>query len=311
MDEPTRGAPEDRVVATADLRESHASLRVLDGKSVRAMRESLRTHGQLTPLSVYPARDALEVVDGFKRLISARELSWPELRVQVLPVDSVAAKVAVSVLNRGRGLSEIEEAWVVRALYREDKLSQPEIGRRLGRDKSWVCRRLLLAEGLDETVQVDVRLGLLAASAAAAVGRLPRCNQRRAAEVVIGRAMTKVQTERLVSSVLSRPLGERDAVLDEALETLAETGGATIGPRRHERSPAESIGADIAVLVRICGRLQARLLDRPINSFGESAAQIVCAGLGSLLPMLCALEQTIERVTKGYQHAPLDDAPRA
>ncbi len=316
-------AAEEHVVSVGSLGESHASLRVLDGGSVRAMRESLLRNGQLTSLCAFRPRElvlsgvegaphALEVVDGFKRLRAARELGWTHLRVQVLAVDGAAAKVAVSVCNRGRGLSELEEAWLVRALYREDKLPQPEIGRLLGRDKSWVSRRLLLAEGLDETVQVDVRLGLLSASTAVAVARLPRCNQRRAAEVVIGRGMTRSQAERLVSAVLSRPDGEREAVIDAALEALLEESGAAgSGRGRGARSAAESIGSDVAVLVRTCGRLQARLLERPLISFGDPAAQIVTDGLEGLSLVIRALEETIERVTKGVGNAPMDDAPRA
>jgi len=37
----------------------------------------------------------------------------------------------------GLGAAEVEEAWVVRALYREERLKQAEIGLLLGRHKSW------------------------------------------------------------------------------------------------------------------------------------------------------------------------------
>ena len=59
-------------------------------------------------------------------------------------------------------------------MYRDDRLTQPQIGQLLGRDKSWVCRRLVLAKGLAESVAADVRLGLVSATAAREVGRLPR-----------------------------------------------------------------------------------------------------------------------------------------
>ncbi len=66
--------------------------------------------------------------------------------------------------NRREGLTEIEEAWIIHALHREDGLSQPEIGRLLGHHKSWVNRRLLLAEALSEELQADLRLGLVGAT---------------------------------------------------------------------------------------------------------------------------------------------------
>ena len=307
---------EDRVVALDDLRETHARLRLLDDGSVRGMRESLMRHGQLMALAVYCPHEpsdgtgALEIVDGFKRLRAARELGWVLLRVRVLPVDVAGAKAAMGILNHGRGLSELEEAWLVRSLYREDKLTQPQIGRLLGRHKSWVSRRLLLAEGLDDAVQADVRLGLLAASTAAAVARLPRCNQLAAGEAVCKRGLTKHQTERLVAEVLTRPAAERDAALREAVARIPEIAGPSSGRlRQPERTPAQWLISDVAALTRICARLQARLWERPLAALGEPAARLVADGLAGLAPVLAVLGRTIERAIEGDHR--VEDARRA
>ena len=306
-------APEDRVVEIANLRETHARLRVLDDGSVRGMRESLVRHGQLMALAAYRPRDVprvLEVVDGFKRLRAARELGWVLLRVRVLSVDVAEAKAAIGILNHGRGLSELEEAWLVRSLYREDALTQPQIGRLLGRHKSWVSRRLLLAEGLDEAVQSDVRLGLVAARTAEAVARLPRVNQRRAAEAVMKRGLTHPQTQRLVAEVLAHPAGEREAALCDALARVPEISGPESGRRRlSERTPAQWLMADVAALTGIAARLQARLWERPLAALGEPAARLVADGLAGLAPVLAALGRTIEHAITGDPH--VDDARRA
>jgi ParB-like chromosome segregation protein Spo0J len=297
MAEPQTAMVEERRVEVSELSESHAGLRVLDGGSVRAMRESLLHHGQLMPLAAYRAEKALEVVDGFKRLRGARELGWTALRVHVLAVDAAVAKAAVSVLNQGHGLCGLEEAWVVRALYREEGLTQPEIGRLLGRDKSWVCRRLLLAEGLDPGVQVDVRLGLLGARTAETLARLPRVYQLKTAE--------------RVKALMSRPAEQREAALDEEIGGEPELDGAAGDRRRpRERTPAQEIAADVAMLGRVCGRLQARLLDRPLVALGEPAAGLVSEGLAGLLPVLCALHKTVERVREDL-HASMDHTRRA
>jgi ParB-like chromosome segregation protein Spo0J len=311
MAEPQTAMVEERRVEVSELSESHAGLRVLDGGSVRAMRESLLHHGQLMPLAAYRAEKALEVVDGFKRLRGARELGWTALRVHVLAVDAAVAKAAVSVLNQGHGLCGLEEAWVVRALYREEGLTQPEIGRLLGRDKSWVCRRLLLAEGLDPGVQVDVRLGLLGARTAETLARLPRVNQLKTAERVMRRGLTYHQTECLVKALMSRPAEQREAALDEEIGGEPELDGAAGDRRRpRERTPAQEIAADVAMLGRVCGRLQARLLDRPLVALGEPAAGLVSEGLAGLLPVLCALHKTVERVREDL-HASMDHTRRA
>jgi ParB-like chromosome segregation protein Spo0J len=305
---------EDRVVAIGELQETHAKLRVLDERSVREMRESLERYGQMMALAAYqPAGSPagqLEVVDGFKRLRAARALGWTRLRVRVLPLDAAAAKAAIGILNHGRGLSELEEAWLVRSLYREDRLTQPQIGRILGRHKSWVSRRLLLGEALDDVVQTDVRLGLIAASTAATVARLPRCNQLAAAEAVMRRGLTKHQAESLVTAVLALPPGEREAALCAALEcTPPITSLVSGGSRQPERTPAQWLMADVATLTRLCARLQARLWDRPLAALGEPGAQLAADGLAALTPVLAALGRGIERAIAGERR--VEDAHRA
>lgn len=188
---------DERMVETTTLRETLAGLRVIGEEAVRPMRLSLGRHGQLSAIVVYRGGDeALEVVDGFKRLRAARELAWREVRVRALPVDVVGATVALATLNEGHGLTELEEAWLCRALYRQHGLGQPEIGRLLGRHKSWVCRRLTLAESLHERVQADVRLGLVSSRAAADLGRLSRDNQPTASIVAQRHGMTAADDAR-------------------------------------------------------------------------------------------------------------------
>jgi hypothetical protein len=118
---------------------------------------------------------------------------------------------------------------LVRSLYRDDKLSQPEIARRLDRHKSWVCRRLVLVEALDPAVQADVRLGLLAPRAAIALAALPRGNQVAASAVVIRRGLTVAQTERLVAELRDQPEAARAGVDRLAVDRELEGNG---GDRR-------------------------------------------------------------------------------
>ena len=279
------------------LGERLGALRLCESGAVSHMRLSLARHGQLQAITVQGERDRLEVVDGFKRLRAARELGWPSLRAQVLELDEAHAKAALWQLNAGRGLTELEEAWLCRSLYREDRLTQPEIGRLFSRHKSWVCRRLLLAEGLDEAVQADVRLGLVSPSAAAALGRLPRCNQRAAAQVVTRTGMTFGQTARLVADVLASD-GEkaRAALLRDRLEHPAPPAGPT--PPRRDRTAAQWMMGDIAALLRIAARLQARLLGAPLLALGDRPAALVTDALLGLRPVIATLERQIRRVTR-------------
>src|SRR6266540_2073878 len=137
---------------------------------------SLSKLGQLTPVQAWRASAGgdLEIFDGIKRWRAAQALSWSKLRVEVHALDAAGAKVRLLLCNAAAGLSDLEEAWVVASLYREDKLDQPHIAQLLGHDKSWVCRRLTLAESLSDQLTANVRLGLVSATAAVELARLQR-----------------------------------------------------------------------------------------------------------------------------------------
>jgi ParB-like chromosome segregation protein Spo0J len=292
-------APDERMVATASLGETLAALRVLSDEAVRPMRQSLELHGQLTALSTYRAEDdTLQVIDGFTRLRAARALGWGELRVRVLPIDVVAATAALATLNRGHALTELEEAWLCRALYRQHKLTQPEIGRLLGHDKSWVCRRLTLAEGLHEQVQADVRLGLVGPRVASELGRLPCGNQPTAAAVAQRRGLTVAQAARMVQTVLALPDAEaRGRWLADALAERAPILRAAPAPRA--KTEADLFLGDIESVTRIASRLQVRLRDKPLDAFEPAVTALLTEAMGASAPVLTHLSASIARALAG------------
>lgn len=267
-------------------------LRLREQTALDKLERSLRRHGQLEALVVFESSERLEVLDGFKRLHVARTLDWGELRVRVAEVDIACAKVLLLELHGRRGLTALEEAWLVRSLYREHGMSQGAIGERLARHKSWISRRLLLAEQVDSSVQADVRLGLIAPKAAEALAVLSRGNQKPAAEIVASRGLTVRQTQLLVEDLCSCQAAERD----ERLRAWA-SGKAVGDPRftpRAARSEADWIAQDIATLRRVGARLEARLLGAPLNSLSSGAEQVVLQGLQGLRPVLGALTNTLD-----------------
>ena len=148
------------------------------------MARSLRRYGQIAPIVVCLRDEVPVLVDGFKRLAAARGLKGLEtLSARRIEVDERGAKAAMYGLNRiGRHFGELEEAWLVQALVREDGLSQVEVATLLARHKSWVCRRLAMIEKLCGAAQEDLRLGLLSPTMARQLTRLPAGNQQGALE---------------------------------------------------------------------------------------------------------------------------------
>lgn len=288
-DSPTLAA-----IELAELGEGLSPLRLRSPEALRTLEQSLSHHGQLVAIVCSRCAGTVELVDGFKRLVSARRLGWPTLRAEIHEVSGATAKLLLWQSNTRQELTALEEAWLVRALYRDDRLNQPQIAQLLGRNKSWVCRRLVLAEGLVDSVEANVRLGLLSATAGREVARLPRGNQEAAAQVIARRGLTTRQTTQLVDRLLATPDDRERALLLADVEWLR---AAPPGARRTAMTPGEAIIADATVVSSRAARLHARLLERPLSSLNPEVEQVVTRRLDELGDVLAALSRTLSQIT--------------
>jgi len=279
-------------LAPSELGEALSSMRLCPPQAQQAMQLSLSRLGQLTPVQAYRVGARLELFDGLKRVRAARALSWPELRVEVHGLDAAGAKVRVLCCNASSGLGELEEAWLVRSLYREDRLSQPQIAVLVARHKSWVCRRLALAESLSDELSASVRLGLVTATAAVELARLQRCNQDAVLRVITRRGLTTRQTAQLVHTLLAAAPEQWPGLLEQASTpppaAVLPKGGAA------RRTPGEQLVADSWAMKRLAVRLHARLLERSLTSLGAPACAVVCGALAELRAALGALTTTLD-----------------
>lgn len=225
-----------RPLALELLGERYRRYRLSDPAAEEAMARSLRRYGQIAPVVVCVRDGTAQVVDGFKRLAAARLLlpRWPTLSVRVLAVDERGAKAAIYALNRvSRATHELEEAWIVHALVREDGLSQVEAAALLGRHKSWVCRRLALLERLAPEAKEDLRLGLMSVSVARQVVRLPAGNQAEVLHMTRRDALNAAEVRGAVDLLLASASREQEEyVLSKPREALQQAYGST--PRSHD-----------------------------------------------------------------------------
>ena len=300
---------QERDIDLTELGDGLSALRLCDASAIEAMRRSFARHGQLDALSVFVTRGQLEILDGFKRVRAARALEWRTLRARVVDVDTAEAKILLIALHDRRGLTELEEGWLIRSLYRDDHLSQPTIAARLGRHKSWVSRRLMLVEALDPAVQADVLLGLLAPRAAVAVSQLPRGNQHDLSGLVIRRGLTVRQTELVVAELLDLDSdAARAQQIARRLEGVAPLALAGVRATRAARSETDWLAGDLRTVRLVAARLEARLTGGSLLAIGPEAAVLVQESLVALVPVLDALRRTIHIVCAPRASTPDQDA---
>jgi ParB/RepB/Spo0J family partition protein len=185
------------------------------------MVKSLRKYGQISPVVCVKGEGRYELIDGYKRLRACRSLDKRTLRATMMEVNARVCKVAMIQLNwAGRSINEMEEALVVQSLHREDGLTQIEIAALIGRDKSWVSRRISLIERLSEDVQEDIRLGLISVITGRELAKLPRGNQKEAADAILKRRYTTREAAKLIGYLLSCPRWEYATILARPWEVV-------------------------------------------------------------------------------------------
>ena len=196
-------------------------------QAVQAMAQSLRRWGQCAPIVATLREEKPQVLDGFTRWEAAGQVrGMTTLSVRLIDVDDRRAKAAIHGLNQtGRRPHELEEAWIVRALVREDGLSQSEVAQLLGRHKSWVCRRLALLEKLCTDVRQDLEVGLLTPTAAREIARLPAGNQSEVVDVTRRTALSGEALSGVVHLLLESVTAEQKTfVLTKPREALGHAG---------------------------------------------------------------------------------------
>jgi ParB/RepB/Spo0J family partition protein len=243
-----------------EIGEHYGRYRLHVPEAERAMAKSLERYGQLSPVVVCRRNDRYELVDGFKRLGAARQLAQIDhLSARLMEADERTVKAAIYGLNRAGGRTrELEEAWIIHALVREDGMSQVEVAELLGRHKSWVCRRLALIERLGTKARDELRVGLLSPTAARQIVRLPQGNQAEVIDAVRREALSGAELTAVVDLWLGcsdRP--QQQYILAHPREALSQHKGVVPASRDPRLSEAGNhVWKRVGLLLDVLGRME-------------------------------------------------------
>ena len=263
----------------ADIGEHFARYRLRSAAAERVLQASLVRYGQMSPVVVFRWQGHYELIDGFKRLSAARAVSeLGSLCARVIEADERTAKAAIYGLNRASGkTSELEEAWIVHALVREDGLAQVEVAELLGRHKSWVCRRLALIEKLSEPAKEELKLGLLSPTCARQLVRLPAGNQQELLEVVRREALSVHELEGVVDLMLRAPQRQlQQYVLDSPREALAQADSPCLPSRDPRLSLAgNQLWRRLGMLLELLARMEGFLTHQGLPGLTPKDRQLL------------------------------------
>ena len=264
-----------------EIGEHYGRYRLHVPEAERAMARSLERYGQLSPVVVCRRQERYELIDGFKRLGAVRGLAQiPRLSARLMEADERTAKAAIYGLNRAGGRTrELEEAWIIQALVREDGLSQVEVAELLGRHKSWVCRRmslqrygativimeqfdpaecLALIERLGSKARDELRVGLLTPTAARQIVRLPEGNQTEVLEAIRREALSNAELGGVVDLWLKcAERRQQEYLLAHPREALSQAKGVLPAVRDPRLSEAgNQVWKRVGLLLDVLGRME-------------------------------------------------------
>ncbi len=172
--------------------------KVFDEDALGELAASIKEKGIIEPLVVRKKEDGYELIAGERRLRASRMVGLEEVPVVVVEAgDEEAIELSLIENIQREELNPIEEATAYRVLTGFG-LSQEEVARRVGKERTTVANYLRLLKLPDE-VKTELSAGRLTMGHARAIlGLAERTLQREVARKVVIRGLSVRETERLV-----------------------------------------------------------------------------------------------------------------
>lgn len=195
----------------------------MNDSKLNELAASIRAHGVLLPILLRREGGRFEVVAGERRLRAARMAGLDAVPALVKELSgSQALEVALVENLQREDLNPIEAAEAYLRLQDEFGLTQEEVARRVGRDRSSVANALRLLK-LPKQVQTDLVEGTLSEGHARALLGLERgADQIRVRDETIRRGLSVRATEALVRRLKQAGSRERRPAANEPAILAAE-----------------------------------------------------------------------------------------
>jgi ParB/RepB/Spo0J family partition protein len=135
-------------------------LRLQNPTAIEKLTASIEQYGQLVPVVIIPqAENQWILIDGYHRVKALKRLGKDIIAAEVWDCDTTEALLMILKNHSARALEIFEEALLLHELHNQAGLSQSALSERVGRDKSWVSRRLSLLEFLPENILQAISQG--------------------------------------------------------------------------------------------------------------------------------------------------------
>lgn len=236
--------------------------KAMDQSRLKDLARSIKEKGVLQPIIVRRTQKGYELVIGERRWRAAQIIGLKELPALVRESsDSEAMEIALIENLQREDLNPIEEALAYQRLLGDFNLTQEQIAKRVGKDRSSIANYLRLLR-LPHTVKADLAAGALSMGHARALLTLPSTEEQEAARSLIltkGWSVRQAETylkDRKIKLRLSasKKPGLKDIFTRDLEENLQATLGTRVTIRRKGgRGKIEILFSSLEELDRILG----------------------------------------------------------
>ncbi|MGH7492438.1 MAG: ParB/RepB/Spo0J family partition protein [bacterium] len=170
-----------------------------DPASLAELKQSISSNGLITPVTVRPFGNGFQLIAGERRLRAVQELGYESIPAYVLEVTDDTRMLELALIEnvQRENLNPIEEAQGYQRLIEECRLTQEEVARKVGRDRTTIANALRLLK-LASSIQDSLRKGELSAGHARALLGLPdNASQLAVCKRILKDQLSVRQVERL------------------------------------------------------------------------------------------------------------------
>lgn len=175
--------------------------KIFQKDALKELAESIKSDGVIQPIIVRKTKDGYEIIAGERRWRAAKEAGLSEIPSIVREIDDITAdKISLIENVQRENLNPIEEAQAYRRIMEEYKLKQDELGKAVGKSRSYISNVVRLMN-LDEKVIQYIYEGKLSGGhGKSLLGIKNKTEQVKAAERIIEHGISVRDTEKNVKN---------------------------------------------------------------------------------------------------------------
>jgi len=201
------------------LSQRYSHTRIKNSKVLARMQNSIMRYGQIVPAIAIPDGKKFILIDGYLRLHALMACGHDSIKLLVSEGNEADSLFSLLASNNDRHWEVIEQASLINELQIRFSYSLSEIGKQLGRDKSWVKRRLDLIISLPDEIKEAVMTGKVSTwSASHVLVPLSRVNEKDACRLtkrISEDPISTRQLSRLYDHYRKSPRTVRDRIIAE------------------------------------------------------------------------------------------------